>query len=279
MLARITLLALFCVAVPLHAAQPSDVDYSKASIDKLIDDLTLIDSFAPGVDSAGIYGGFIAESAPGAPQVGVLGVPSPQVPPQMRELVRRGMVALPALIAHLDDARPTQLAVGSQEFPAGSTQQRTVGVNFFMFEYFSNEYDPRIRPSVRPSAANYMMKGFSGRYTVKVGDVCYALIGQIVSRSLLPVRYQPSAGLVVNSPIQTPDLIARIKDDWGKADNETLKASLLADLRGGTQVYQCEPALVRLRFYYPDTYNQLQGDDLIKRAAFESREPAKKSSN
>jgi hypothetical protein len=117
MLARITLLVLFCLPVPLHAAPPSAVDYSKASIDRLIDDLTLIDSSAPGVDSAGIYGGFIAETAPGAPLVGVVGVPPPQVPPQMRELVRRGMAALPALIAHLSDARPTQLAVGSEEFP------------------------------------------------------------------------------------------------------------------------------------------------------------------
>jgi len=275
MLARIGLFTLLTLVVFAHSALAADVDYSKASIDKLIDDLTLIDSFAPGVDSAGIYGGFIAESAPGAPQVGVLGVSSPQVPPQMRELVRRGMVALPALIAHLDDARPTQLAVGSEEFPAGSTQQRTVGVNFFMFEYFSNEYDPRIRPSVRPSAANYMMKGFSGRYTVKVGDVCYALIGQIVNRSLLPVRYQPSAGLVVNSPIEVPALIAKVKDDWGKADAETLKASLLSDIQCGTLLYQYGSAFTRLRFYFPDAYIKLQGDDLIKRSDFESHQGAK----
>jgi len=41
-------------------------------------------------------------------------------------------------------------------------------------------------------------------YTVKVGDVCYAIIGQIVNRSLMAVRYQPSAGLVINSPIEMP---------------------------------------------------------------------------
>ncbi|MGA1983890.1 MAG: hypothetical protein ABSG84_15670 [Acidobacteriaceae bacterium] len=279
MLARITLLALFCVAVPLHAVPPSDVDYSKASIDKLIDDLTLIDSSAPGVNSAGIYGGFIAENAPGEFQVGVLGVPPPKVPPQMSELVRRGLIALPALIAHLNDARPTKLAVGNEELPPGSTQPRIVGVNTFMFEYLSNEYDPRIRPSHRVSAENYLMKDFSGRYTVKVGDVCYALIGQIVNRSLLPVRYQPSAGLVVNSPVEVPALIAQVKDDWGDADAETLKASLLSDIRSGTLLYQYGSAFARLLFYFPETYNQLKGEDLAKRTDFEANEPGKKPSN
>lgn len=270
MLARIGLLALLMIVVPAHSARASDVNYSKASIDKLMDDLALIDSSAPGVNSAGMYGGFIAVDAPAQLQMGVLGVPPPGVPPQMRELVRRGISALPALIAHLNDARPTKLEVGNEALPAGSTKQRIVGVNFFMFEYFSNEYDPRIRTGVRVSVKDYMMKDFSGRYTVKVGDVCYALIGQIVNRSLLPVRYQPSAGLVVNSPIETPDLIERLKNDWGNADAETLKASLQSDIRSGTLLYQYASAFTRLRFYFPEAYKQLQGDDLIKRSDFES---------
>jgi hypothetical protein len=275
MLARIGLFALLSIVVPAHSALASDVDYSKASIDKLIDDLTLIDSQAPGINSAAVYSGFIADDSPGQFQVGVLGVPPSGVPPQMRELVRRGISALPTLIAHLNDARPTKLEVGNEEVPAGSTQQRTVGVNFFMFEYFSNEYDPRIRTSVRVSTKDYLMKDFNGRYTVKVGDVCYALIGQIVNRSLLPVRYQPSAGLVVNSPIETPALIERVKNDWGTAGAETLRASLLADIRAGTQLYYYRSAFTRLRFYFPDAYSKLQGDDLIKRSDFELHQGAK----
>jgi hypothetical protein len=58
-------------------------------------------------------------------------------------------------------------------------------------------------------------KSFDGRYTVKVGDVCYVLIGQIVNRQLVAVRYQPTAGLIVNSPIEVPPLAEKVKNDWG----------------------------------------------------------------
>jgi hypothetical protein len=126
-----------------------------------------------------------------------------------------------------------------------------------------------------------MEKSFSGRYTVKVGDVCYVLIGQIVNRQLLAVRYQPSAGLVVNSPIEAPVLAEKVREDWGHADVETLRASLLADIRAASHprgISRAEyterfvnPALERLRQYFPDTYGSLYGDDLNKRREFEKQ--------
>src|SRR6266446_5322149 len=115
---------------------------------------------------------------------------------QRSELVRRGPVALLELIKHLDDKRTTKLEVGNN--PSGSQ----VGVDAFMFMYFSDEYDSRVPHLIRGPSP--MEKDFSGRYTVKVADVCFVLIGQIVNRSLLAVRYQPSGGLVVNSPIEAP---------------------------------------------------------------------------
>lgn len=270
MLRRMSVLVLLCAWIQPHSAHAQQADYSKASIKELIDDLALIDSQAPGVNSAAIYGGFIGDDSPSEFQVGVLGVRPPGVPPQMRELVRRGISALPALIAHLDDARPTKLAVGNDEKTGDPKQQRIVGVNFFMFAYFSNEYDPKVRIAGRPSMSDYLMRDFSGQYTVKVGDVCYALVGQIVNRHLLPVRYQPSAGLVVNSPIEVPALIEKVKKDWGDADAGALKASLLVDVRATSSPYLYEPALTRLRFYFLDAYGALQGDDLVKRNEFET---------
>jgi len=79
---------------------------------------------------------------------------------------------------------------------------------------------------------------FKGPYTVKVGDVCYGLIGQIVNRYLIPVRYQPSGILVVNSPLKMPELIKRVKDDW---ENVTIK---------------------RLAFYYPSKFEALKEGEL-----------------
>ena len=110
----------------------------RVSVDQLIDDLTQIDSQSPGVNSAAIYGGFIADDSPGPFRGGVLGIAPPKVPPQMSELVRRGPLALPELIKHLDDRRPTKLEVGNE--PSG----KQVGVDAFMFMYFSDEYDPRV---------------------------------------------------------------------------------------------------------------------------------------
>jgi hypothetical protein len=250
-------------------------DSSEKSLKQLIDDLTEIKSQSIGIASAGIYEGFIADTAPASFEVGVLGVAPPEVPLQMRELVRRGPLALPELIGHLDDARSTKLQVGSDD---SANSSRQVGVDFFAFSYFSDEYEPRVLSRLRTEA---MEKEFRGRYVVKVGDVCYVLIGQIVNRRLRAVRYQPSAILVVNSPIEAPALAKKVRSDWGNVDAEALKASLLSDIHGANRprgmkrdIYAevfVNPAFERLRFYFPDTYNALKGTDLAARKQFEAQ--------
>lgn len=262
-------------------------DYSKRSVDQLIDDLTQIDSQSPGIDSAAVYDGFIADDSPGSFEVGVLGVAPPKVPPQMRELVRRGPVALPELIAHLNDKRPTKFEVGNK--PSG----KQVGVDRFMFMFFSDEYDPRVpywwSKEESKNVPQPMGRSFEGRYTVKIGDVCYVIVGQIVNRRLLAVRYQPSAGLVVNSPVEAPVLVERVKNDWGQANAEVLKASLLEDIHATNHPKRIsvaeyterfvDPALARLRLYFPDTYRSLEGTDLKKQRAFERREQEQRHSS
>jgi hypothetical protein len=276
------LLVSFCVVsiMSVLATPAASGDDSNNSVAQLIDELTQIDSQSPAIDSAAIYDGFIADNRPGSFEVGVLGVPDPKVPPQMRELVRRGAKALPDLIGHLGDSRQTKLKVGNKD------GGRQVGMDAFMFMYFSDEYDPRLphwfTDEELKSGPRPMEKDFHGTYTVKVGDVCYVLIGQIVNRSLLAVRYQPSGGLVVNSPIEAPSLVGKVRDDWGNADAETLKRSLLEDIHATNQPKRIgpgeytarfvDPALERLRFYFPDTYKALAGDDLKKKKKFEKQE-------
>ncbi|MFN2622375.1 MAG: hypothetical protein ABR611_05975 [Chthoniobacterales bacterium] len=128
-----------------------------------------------------------------------------------------------------------------------------------MFRYFSDEYDPKKRRKKEPTLSREnLRKNFDGGYTVKIGDVCFALIGQIVNRWLFAVRYQPTAGLVINSPIEAPVLVERVKKDWGDLDIAAHKASLIADAKSGEHVSVFGPALVRLRFYYPDDYRRLE---------------------
>lgn len=85
-----------------------------------------------------------------------------------------------------------------------------VGVNAFTFMYFNDEYGPCVprwfSDKEWKSGPRPMEKNFEGEYTVKVGAVCCVLIGQIVSRRLLAVRYQPSAGLVLTLLSRLPCL-------------------------------------------------------------------------
>jgi len=278
-----TILFVACVLCLLNVVALCS-DYPQKSIAELIDDLTQIDSQSPGIDSAADYDSFIADDASGSFQMGVLGIARPKVPPQMRELVRRGPVALPELLKHIDDTRPTKLRVGNID---EGSKARRVGVNLFMFTYFSDEYDPRLRSQSSESGlgkkSQRIEKDFQGSYTVKVGDVCLVLIGQIVNRRLFAVRYQPSAGLVVNSPVEYPALAEMVRRDWSNADSEPLRSSLMADIQGANRPAWAEdeaedmtetiyPALERLRLNFPDAYAGLKGADLKKRASFEKQE-------
>ena len=282
MIVQRKMLITFCIGsiLTLLVTPAISGDDPYRSVEQLIDDLSEIDLQSPGINSSAIYEGFIADNSPGSFQVGVLGVGAPKVPPPMRELVRLGAVALPDLIDHLTDSRPTKIDVGNKK------GGRQLGMDVFMFMYFSDEYDPRVPHWFTEEELNRgpqpMEREFHGRYTVKVGDVYYVLIGQIVNRRLLAVRYQPSGGLIVNSPLEAPSLSERVRSDWGKADTGTLKQSLLEDIHAAShpkRIVPAEyterfvnPALERLRFYFPDTYSALAGGDLKKKKEFERQE-------
>jgi hypothetical protein len=106
-------------------------------------------------------------------------------------------------------------------------------------------------------------------------------VGQIVNRQLVAVHYQPTAGLIVNSPVEAPVLFEKVRTDWANTNAEGLKASLLEDIharnhpkwisRAAYTRRFVNPALKRLRFYFPDAYSALQGDDLKKRKEFEQQ--------
>ncbi len=87
-------------------------------------------------------------------------------------------------------------------------------------------------------------------YTLKVGDLCFVAIGQIVGRNLVALRYRPTACLVINSPVETPILARRVREDWGgltaEAHRESLTRNALAPGRGH------ELAVTRLMWYFPD---------------------------
>lgn len=106
------------VASLLSCGAPVSSDYLQKSVAELIDDLTQIDSESVAIHTSYLPpAGFIAEKNPVSFRTTREAVVVPDAPPQMRELVRRGPLALSELIRHLDDKRPTKLEVGRLPAP------------------------------------------------------------------------------------------------------------------------------------------------------------------
>jgi hypothetical protein len=221
-----------------------------------------VNAETPGADSLANAGDFMAEDAPPQFRGGILGTPAPTVPPAMRALVRLGVKALPALLDHLTDARPTGLTIDLDDNdPFGGMTAEEL-------------YDPRKRetPGNECFSGCDLQLWKSGHYTVKVGDLCYVLVGQIVDRDLFAVGYQPTAIVLIDSPVDHPSLAQRTRADWSGLTGEQHRASLLADLHDAKDLWNADPVLRRLRFYYPDAYTALTGKDATLRAQFEAGE-------
>jgi hypothetical protein len=169
----------------------------------LIDQLRNVSDEGPGMHSTAWASGFIAVDEEFAFGGGIIGSQTPSVDPAMRDLVRMGVRALPDLLNHLSDARKTQLKVWRNGGFGGGA-------------WHSDEFDPRYRAAGRrPARVNQEKEeSIGGEYTLRVGDLCFVAIGQIVNRRLWVLRYQPSACLVINSPVQTPELACAVRKDW-----------------------------------------------------------------
>lgn len=173
------LLCFSASAAPQASATPSPEDLSKVPTEDLIPKLQEISQPGIGTHPTAWATAFIAIDDQPAFRGGILGSDKPATSPVMQELVRRGTAALPQLIAHLSDSRPTKQVVRPM-----------------MGNWFEEEYDPRSNdPSKWPANVQCTRIGFhstkkrpsfSDPYTVKVGDLCFVAIGQIVNRHLVP---------------------------------------------------------------------------------------------
>ena len=82
------ILSLVVSLLSVVASQAADTDYSTVPLATLVDDLTQVDSPTPGLNGMGWFSVFMADDRSPTFEGGVLGTPTPTVPPQMRELVR-----------------------------------------------------------------------------------------------------------------------------------------------------------------------------------------------
>jgi hypothetical protein len=97
------------------------------------------------------------------------------------------------------------------------------------------------------------------RWTVTVGDVCFAVLGQITNRAYEAVRGQGTSCVVVTSPVHDPRIAKAVRAQWEGPDARTRLARRLADdlfttpqddgIAGG--------AAMRLQYYFPVVADRL----------------------
>jgi hypothetical protein len=173
----------------------------------------------------------------------------------IRNLASYGADAVPRLIAHLGDQRKTKIPTEKDGFPT------------FVWEYDYNRR--RIAPSpkgiVHPDDFNAGRQEESAdEYDVRVGDLCYVALGQIVNRRFNAVRFQPENSYYIAPVCHSPEFRATIIAEWGNLTGAAHKASLIADVRESDTPERAYGALRRLSYYYPDCVEQIAMERLGK---------------
>jgi ankyrin repeat protein len=154
----------------------------------------------------------------------------------LQSLVQLGTRALPTLLAHLSDDRPTGITV---------THSGILGLMCI-------EQD-------EPEKGKEEQRAFGGetRYTVMVGDLCYVAIGQIVNRHYWTVQYQPTAIVLVTSVPKSKKLREDVAKEWRNLTPEKHRYSLARDfLESGNEDVR-NGASLRLAYYYPTALEPL----------------------
>jgi hypothetical protein len=222
--------------------EPSSADTSKPAPDpvilRAIDELQTVSEPMVGAHPAANASMFMALDEEPRFHGGIIGSAKPTVHPAVKAILEQGVAAVPALIEHLDDARETKLVIQHEGFFGGIRLEE--------------DYSPRDRTQEwEESEIDWLNSPPITTYTVKVGDLCYVLIGQIVNRPLYAVRYQPTAIVMINSPLNSPSLVRAVQKDWGQLSVAEHRRHLQEEAESG-ETWLADNALKRLLYYYPE---------------------------
>jgi hypothetical protein len=215
--------------------------------ERLIDALVDVKESDYGYSPRVTGGAFLPLHRQGQFGMGLLGGPPPVRSGVMEALVRRGARAVPHLLAHLDDTRPTGVVITHEGGFGGMELDEAVDRN------------PRTQEPARERGAAAAPfeplrpgRSFRGsKHTVTVGDLCFVALGQIVNRQFNAVRYQPTAILIVSSPTRSPTLRKQLRADWNGLTERKHAAGLINDFLKPDHSYRWVGAAERLAFYYP----------------------------
>jgi hypothetical protein len=172
-------------------------------------------------------------------------------------------MALPYLLEALEDRTATLLTM---------THDGGFGGMFLARELYGNPANKIEEKVIGPRPwPPFLNAEHLTKYQVKVGDVCFVAIGQIVGRPYQAVRYQPTAIIVVNSPTADRTFAEDVRAIWVSSNAPRhLLDSLLLDystegefngrsLDGWSEGSRLQiGAAMRLLYYFPN-----QAADLI----------------
>jgi ankyrin repeat protein len=239
----LALVGLFSVAFPACADEPKKpADPAVALIDRL-EQL--------GTQDTG-YSGSVSGSSflpLGHRRASVL-VLSPSTPSgrsdAMLALVKLGAQAVPALLDHLDDDRKTKIVIQN---------------NLFGFFRISQDEGEKAEDEDAKGKGKAPF-GAPKQYTLRVGDLCYVALGQIVNRNYTAVEYIPSGNVMITSVPHSKTLRADLKKQWSGLTEKKHLESLVKDLNSkkangddddGARV----GASLRLAYYFPKEYEPI----------------------
>jgi hypothetical protein len=240
------------------------------------------DSTVAALDNGSLVDRLASETAPGVGTRRAVAIerflplrpaeePGPPASPVLTEIVRRGLPIVPTLLEHLTDGRPTRIVLDPAELALGGSSGP-----------FTNVYDYRFHQGgTRPANVNSSTEAApTGQwpYTVRVGDLCFVALGQIVNRRYFVVgpdfgngqAYDGIVLLEINSPVERPELAAAARADWGRMTAQEFVAQLTGEAEhevpsaaapvGSPEDYlpaiSWSGALERLLYYYPDAGTQ-----------------------
>ena len=183
--------------------------------------------------------------------------------PSFEELVKLGPKALPYLLQALGDETPTKIHVRHNFAYGGMYFENGLRGN----PANAKEADVLIQV---PSGASANSEHRISSYTIKVGDICFAAVGEIVGRPYIPLRFQAGPEIVISSPTHDTNLCRQVRAIWSSADaDQHLLDSLLLDfstveaVEAGWRGSWMDPKTIqpgagwRLSRYYPRETAQL----------------------
>lgn len=231
-----------CVALITSTPQLTVAD--DVVLEDQIDKLLAIES--PGVGYSTWFSGRGFLPYPESEELGafIIGATERSSSESLRKIVEQGGRAIPVLLQHMNDQRkialPALVADGAvwmafpdeYDFNSATQARPPQGVNRELFE----DDKPK-----HPTS-----------HSVTIGDLCFVALGQIVNRDFAATRYQPTLGIIVNSPTSSDRLRAAILADWTGLTVEKHKQMLIEDFRHPDRMDRRCGAYLRLAFYYPD---------------------------